>query len=141
MNLTILYTRLQLKIKTCFNKNHYSSSMFRAVSKIKVTMPLSFPKIFNFKLRLLLELQLIGKENRRKGSGNNRAVRSVVQRPTRAHRIITFFVVFVSLLFLLWVLFITLSGALYSSRVILAPRELPTKFDRGCCVGQVSVTV
>ena len=34
----------------------------------------------------------------------------------------------------------SLSGALYSSRVILAPRELPTKFDCGC-VGQVSVTV
>ena len=38
----------------------------------------------------MLELQLIGKENRRKGSGNSRAVRSVVQRPIQAHRIITF---------------------------------------------------
>ena len=89
----------------------------------------------------MLKLQLIGKENRRKGSGNSRAARSVVQRPTRAHRLITFFAVFVSLLFLLWVLFVTLSGALFSSRVLLAPRELPTKFDCGCCVGQVSITV
>ena len=86
----------------------------------------------------MLGLQRIGKERRRKGSGNSRAVRSIVQRPTRAHRIITFFVVLVSLLFLLCVLFVTLSGALFSSRVILAPRELPTKFDCGCCVGQVS---
>ena len=49
----------------------------------------------------MLELQLIGKENKKKGSGNSRAVRSVVQRPTAEHRIIIFFVVFVSLLFLL----------------------------------------
>ena len=46
-----------------------------------------------------------------------------------------------SLLFLLWVLFVTLSGALFSFRVILAPRGLPTKFDCGCCVGQVSIMV
>ena len=89
----------------------------------------------------MLELQLIGKENRKKGSGNSRAVRSVVQRPTAEHWIIIFFVVFVSLLFLLCFFFVILSDALFSSRVILAHRELTTKFDCGCCVGQVSITV
>ena len=76
----------------------------------------------------MLELQLIGKENRKKGNDNSRAVRSVVQRPTRAHRIIIFgILVFVSQLFLLCVLSVIVSCALFSSRVILAPRELPTK--------------
>ena len=89
----------------------------------------------------MLELQLIGKENREKGSGNSRAVRSVVQRPTAEHRIIIFFVVFVSLLFSLLFFFVVLSVALFSSRVVFAPRELTTKFDCGCCVGQVSITV
>lgn len=87
----------------------------------------------------MLELQLIEKESRKKGNGNSS--RSVVQRQTAEQRTIIFLVVFVSLLFLLCVLFVILSGALFSSRVILAPRELPTKFDCGCCVGQVSITV
>ena len=68
----------------------------------------------------------------------SRAIRSVVQRPTAE---IIFLVVFVSLLFLLCVLSVILSGALFSSRVILAPRELLTKSYCGCCVEQVSVTV
>ena len=89
----------------------------------------------------MLERQLIEKESRKKGNGNSRAVRSVVQRPTAEQWAINFLVVFVSLLFLLSVLSVILSGALFSSRVILASRELPTKFDCGCCVGQVSVTV
>ena len=51
----------------------------------------------------------------------SRAVRSVVQCPTAELRTIIFLVVFVSLSFLLCVLSVTLSGALFSStnRILL----------------------
>ena len=61
----------------------------------------------------MLEPHLIGKGNRKKGNDSSRAIRSVVQLPTWARRIIIFFVVFVSLLFLLYILPVILSGALF----------------------------
>ena len=98
-----------------------------AGTQFKKTNPKILPRTMSTTRKFeMLEPQLIGKENRKKGNASSRAIRSVVQLPTWARRIIIFFVVFVSLLFLLYVLSVNSFRCFVFSRVILAPREFIT---------------
>ena len=103
-------------------KRSLSNSQTRvkpAGTQFKNTNPKILPRTMRTTRKFaMLEPQLIGKGNRKKENDSSRAIRSVVQLPTWARRIIIFFVVFVSLLFLLYILPVIHSGALLFSRVI-----------------------
>ena len=102
--------------RCCTRDRSLSNSQTRvkpAGTQFKNTNPKILPRTMRATRKFaMLEPQLIGKGNRKKGNDCSRAIRSVVQLPTWARRII-FFVVFVSLLFLLYILPVILSDALF----------------------------